>query len=53
MNQKEEKGKGLTELSISKLSQEDIFLIDQMDKPFLIVYLFIFIIGIILTILGI
>lgn len=53
MNKKTEQNSLLTELSIAELSQEDMFLIDQTDKPFLIVYLFIFIVGIILTVLSI
>jgi len=53
MKKKEEQSNLLNELSTSELSREDMFLIDQTDKPFLIVYLFIFIVGIILTVLGI
>jgi len=41
------------ELSIPELKTEDLSLIDQTDKPFLILYLFIFIFGIILTVVSI
>lgn len=40
-------------LSIPELKTEDLSLIDQTDKPFLILYLFIFIFGIILTVASI
>jgi len=41
------------ELSIPELKTKDLSLIDQTDKPFLILYLFIFIFGIILTVVSI
>jgi len=41
------------ELSIPELKTEDLLLLDQTDKPFLILYLFIFIFGIILTVVSI
>jgi hypothetical protein len=41
------------ELSIPELNKEDLLLFDKTDKPFLTLYLFIFILGIILTIISI
>jgi len=41
------------ELSIAKMEEKDLSLLDQVDKPFLILYLFIFIFGIILTVVSI
>ena len=41
------------ELSIVKMEEKDLSLLDQIDKPFLILYLFIFIFGIILTVISI
>ena len=41
------------ELSRPELKIKDLLLFDQIDKPFLILYLFIFIFGIILTVISI
>jgi len=41
------------ELSLPQLKTEDLILLDPVDKPFLIIYSFIFIFGIILTLLSI
>ena len=41
------------ELSLLKPETKELLLFDQTDKPFLILYLFIFILGIILTVLSI
>jgi hypothetical protein len=41
------------ELKAVKLRKEDMILFDQTDKPFLTLYLFIFIFGIALTIVGV
>ena len=41
------------ELSIPETKEEDLSLFDQTDKPFLILYLFIFIFGIVLTVISI
>jgi len=43
----------LKELSIPEPKTRDLLLFDQTDKPFLILYLFIFIFGIILTVISI
>ena len=40
-------------LSIPELKTKELLLFDQTDKPFLILYLFIFIFGIILTVISI
>lgn len=41
------------ELSLPQLKTKDLILLDLTDKPFLIIYSFIFIFGIVLTILSI
>jgi hypothetical protein len=41
------------ELTAAELKEEDMQLFDQADKPFLTLYLFIFILGIFLTIISI
>jgi len=41
------------ELSIPETKEEDLSLFDRTDKLFMIIYLFIFIFGIILTVLSI
>ena len=43
----------LEELSIPELKTKELLLFDQTDKPFLILYLFIFVFGIILTVVSI
>lgn len=43
----------LEEISVTELNEEDMQLFDETDKPFLILYLFIFIFGIYLTIVSI
>jgi len=53
MKKKGNEDGGLEELSIPELKTEDLFLLDRTDKPFLILYLFIFIFGIILTVVSI
>ena len=40
------------ELKAVKLKKEDMILFDQTDKPFLTLYLFIFIFGIVLTVVS-
>ncbi|MDD4363351.1 MAG: hypothetical protein PHD33_03960 [Atribacterota bacterium] len=51
--EKNKKNVSHEELSIPELNAEEIILFDKTDKPFLILYLFIFIMGIILTIISI
>jgi len=41
------------ELSIPETEEKDLSLLDQTDKSFMIIYLFIFTFGIILTVLSI
>ena len=41
------------ELSLPQPETKDLILLDLTDKPFLIIYLFIFVFGIVLTILSI
>ena len=41
------------ELTAAELKEEDMQLFDQADKPFLTLYLFIFVLGIFLTIISI
>ena len=41
------------ELPAAELKEEDMQLFDQADKPFLTLYLFIFVLGIFLTIISI
>jgi len=53
MKEKGNEGSLFKELSIPELKTEDLLLLDQTDKPFLILYLFIFIFGIILTVVSI
>lgn len=53
MKKKGNKDSSFEELSIPELKTEGLLLFDQTDKPFLILYLFIFILGIILTVLSI
>jgi len=43
----------LEELTTPLIENEDLIIFDQTDKPFLILYLFIFIFGIILTVISI
>ena len=50
---KDNKDNLFKELSITKPKTVELLLFDQTDKPFLILYLFIFILGIILTLLSI
>ncbi|MBA7575332.1 hypothetical protein ES708_17156 [subsurface metagenome] len=49
MKEKGNKDRVFEELSIPELKTKDLLLFDQIDKPFLIFYLFIFTFGIILT----
>jgi len=53
MKKKGNKDSAFEELSIPELKTRDLLLFDQTDKPFLILYLFIFIFGIILTVVSI
>jgi len=53
MKKKNKEDKVFEELSIPELKTEDLLLLDQTDKPFLILYLFIFVFGIILTVVSI
>ena len=53
MKKKGNKNNAFEELSIPELKTRDLLLFDQTDKPFLILYLFIFIFGIILTVVSI
>jgi len=46
---KEKKAPLLEELTIPPIKDEDLILFDQTDKPFLIAYLIIFILGIFMT----
>ena len=46
---KEKKAPPLEELVIPLIEKEDLILFDQTDKPFLIAYLIIFILGIFMT----
>ena len=50
---KEKKVPLLEELTIPSVKDEDLILFDQTDKPFLIAYLFIFILGIFMTLAAI
>lgn len=47
------KNNSLGELNEAELKKEDMLLFDQTDKPFLTLYLFIFILGILLTLVSI
>jgi len=53
MKKKSNEDSAFEKLSIPELKTEDLLLFDQTDKPFLILYLFIFIFGIILTVVSI
>jgi len=53
MKKKGNEGSTFEELSIPELRTKDLLLFDQTDKPFLILYLFIFVFGIILTVVSI
>jgi hypothetical protein len=53
MNKKINNKKSFDELSSAELKEENMQLFDQTDKPFLTLYLFIFILGIFLTIISI
>ena len=53
MKKKNKEDSVFEELSIPELKTEDLLLLDQTDKPFLILYLFIFVFGIILTVVSI
>jgi len=53
MKKKGNKDSFFEELSIPEPKTRELLLFDQTDKPFLILYLFIFILGIILTVLSI
>jgi len=53
MKKKGNEDSAFKELSIPELKIEDLLLLDQTDKLFLILYLFIFIFGIILTVVSI
>jgi hypothetical protein len=50
---KEKKAPLLEELTISPIKDEDLILFDQTDKPFLVAYLIIFILGIFMTLAAI
>jgi len=41
------------ELSIPEMKEKDLSLFDQTDKSFMIIYLFIFIFGIVITVLSV
>ena len=49
---KNNKDSSLKELSVMELKTNDLALLDKNDKAFMITYLFIFIFGIILTMLS-
>jgi len=53
MKKKDNKDRAFEELSIPELKTKDLLLFDQTDKPFLVLYLFIFVFGIILTVVSI
>ena len=51
--QEEKEGILYEELPIPKIKEKDLLLLDRTDKSFMIIYLFIFIFGITLTVLSI
>ena len=53
MTKKKKENIVFEELSLAKIVEKELLLFDQTDKPFLSLYLFIFIFGIILTIISI
>ena len=53
MKEQRNKDSAFKELAEAELKEQDMVLFDKADKPFLTVYLFIFIFGIFLTIISI
>lgn len=53
MKKKKSNKYSFEELTAAELKEKDMQLFDQADKPFLTLYLFIFILGILLTIISI